>query len=328
MTPPSLGARVVTPSLRIHSQGALPIYLQLKHQLSYLITTNRLPGGMRLPTVRALAAELDINQHTVGQAYRELQQEGLIEAFAGRGTFVRRFDEASAAKSARLEQLSVILRKARKQARALGFDDVEIEQHLGSLVHHEVEPCQVVFVDRYRHIAEKYASRLDHHVGAGIRTTALTIDDVAAARPVARGALAIAHFVFAFARNVPALERALGADEAHEIVTIVSEVVPSTVAALEALPANTRSVLMTEERFVHAALDLIARHGRLEPATVRAFTSDQVEGFVAAAADADVAFYTFGVSSTLRRVSLRIPTQELVFDVSPDSVTKVRAMLT
>lgn len=315
-------------SLRIHNQGALPIYLQLKHQLSYLITTSRLSGGTRLPPVRALAADLAINQHTVGQAYRELQQEGLIESYPGRGTFVRRFDDASAAKSARLEQLSAVLRGARRRARALGFDDGDIEQHLGSLVHHEPEPCRVVFVDRYRHIAEKYAARLDHHIGSTLRTTALTVDDIVERSLVAQEALDVAHFVFAFARNVPALERLLDdVGERHEIVTVVSEVVPETIAALEALPANTRSVLLTEERFVYAALDLIGRHGRIDPATVQVFTPETEAEFVAASRTVDVAFFSFGVADLLRGLTLDLPVYELRFDVSPDSVAKIRAML-
>jgi GntR family transcriptional regulator len=316
------------PVLRIHPQGGLPLYQQIKHQLSYLITTNRLPGGSRLPTVRSLAADLAINQHTVGQAYRELQQEGLIESYPGRGTFVRHFNDVSAAESARMERLTELLRCARRRGRALGFSDHEIEQHLVALANHEPEWCRVVFVDRVPHIARKYAARLEHHLGGAVRATALPLDAIEEGTPASVQALAESHYVFAFARNVPALERLLGANGGgHELVTIVSEVVPQTVATLAAQPRGTRAVLLTEERFVHAALDLIARHSEIDPAEVVAFTEDDVSGFVAAAANAEVAFYTFGVAQSFDRAELLVPSHELVFDVSPDSLRKLDGML-
>jgi DNA-binding transcriptional regulator YhcF (GntR family) len=316
------------PTLRIHSQGDLPLYLQIKHQLAYLITTSRLPGGTRLPTVRALAADLAINQNTVGQAYRELQTEGLIESFAGRGTFVRQFDDASAAESARLERLTTLLRTARRQARALGFSDRAIEQHLTSLVNHEQERCRMVFVDRVPHIAKKYAERLEHFLGDRLEVTPLSVEDLEAGTPESRAALIESYYVIAFARNVPALERLLAAGEqTHELVTIVSEVVPDTVAMLATMKRGTKAALLTEERFVHAALDLLARHSEIDPNDVEPFTPDDVAGFVRASKRASVAFYTFSVTEALGGTEVEVPTFELVFDVSPDSIAKIARMV-
>jgi DNA-binding transcriptional regulator YhcF (GntR family) len=44
--------------------------------------------GARLPTVRALADQLDLAPNTVAKAYRRLEEDGLIEARGRRGTFV------------------------------------------------------------------------------------------------------------------------------------------------------------------------------------------------------------------------------------------------
>lgn len=316
------------PPLRIHNQGDLPIYLQLKHQLAYQITTGRLPGGTRLPTVRALAAELNINQHTVGQAYRELQGDGLIESFTGRGSFVRQFDDVSAAESARLEQLTGLLRQARRRARAFGFSDHEIEQHLASLMRHEREPCRVVFVDHIPHIAQKYAKRLEHHLGDLVRAQPLLVADIEKASAQARRSLADSHYVFTFARNVPLLEQLIGDGTGeHEIVTIVSEVVPETTAILARLARGARTVVLAEERYVHAALDLLARHSPVDVGQVQVFTPEKLAGFGAAAKAADVVLYTFGVSSMLEGIRFDAPAHELVFDLSPDSVKKVRRMV-
>src|SRR5215469_822920 len=52
------------------------------------IADRRLAPAERLPTVRELAAELEVSPATVAAAYRELRQRGLISANTRRGTVV------------------------------------------------------------------------------------------------------------------------------------------------------------------------------------------------------------------------------------------------
>jgi DNA-binding transcriptional MocR family regulator len=54
-----------------------------------LITAGELAVGTRLPTVRALASELDVSPTTVSEAWRILAAVGAIEAKGRNGTFVR-----------------------------------------------------------------------------------------------------------------------------------------------------------------------------------------------------------------------------------------------
>ena len=44
--------------------------------------------GTRLPTIRRLAADLGLAVNTVGRAYRELEEAGLIETRGPAGSFV------------------------------------------------------------------------------------------------------------------------------------------------------------------------------------------------------------------------------------------------
>ena len=59
-----------------HSAAASP-YEQVKRQLSAQITSGELTAGSKLPTVRALAEQLDLAPNTVAKAYRELEAAGL-----------------------------------------------------------------------------------------------------------------------------------------------------------------------------------------------------------------------------------------------------------
>jgi DNA-binding transcriptional MocR family regulator len=54
-----------------------------------LISSGELPVGARLPTVRSLAAGLDVSPTTVSEAWRLLAAAGAIEPKGRRGTFVR-----------------------------------------------------------------------------------------------------------------------------------------------------------------------------------------------------------------------------------------------
>ena len=66
-----------------------PAYRRIAEKVRAEIASGQLSPGSRLPTIRALAAELGVNRDTVALAYEALSREGLVEATVGRGTFVR-----------------------------------------------------------------------------------------------------------------------------------------------------------------------------------------------------------------------------------------------
>jgi len=77
-------------TLKVQKASAVPIYAQLRDQISLLIHRGALSAGDMLPTVRALAVELEINSNTVARVYRDLQREGFLRLERGVGTFVAR----------------------------------------------------------------------------------------------------------------------------------------------------------------------------------------------------------------------------------------------
>ncbi|WP_139652383.1 GntR family transcriptional regulator [Raoultibacter phocaeensis] len=75
-------------SYKIDKKSDIPIWVQLKQRITYLIISGAYQPGDQLPTVRELAVHLDINYHTVNKVYHELEGSGLIEVQAGRGSHV------------------------------------------------------------------------------------------------------------------------------------------------------------------------------------------------------------------------------------------------
>lgn len=74
--------------ISIDPASPVPPYEQVRAQLARAITDRDLAVGTRLPTVRALAAELGLAVNTVARAYRELEETGLVETRGRAGTVV------------------------------------------------------------------------------------------------------------------------------------------------------------------------------------------------------------------------------------------------
>lgn len=72
----------------IDADSPTPPYEQLRVQLARQIGDRTLAVGTRLPTVRQMAADLGLAVNTVGRAYRELEEAGLIETRGRAGSFV------------------------------------------------------------------------------------------------------------------------------------------------------------------------------------------------------------------------------------------------
>ena len=73
----------------INEKSSIPIWLQLKNRFIYLITSGYYKPGDQLPTVRGLAADVEVNYNTVSKVYINLEHDGYVESVRGRGVFVR-----------------------------------------------------------------------------------------------------------------------------------------------------------------------------------------------------------------------------------------------
>jgi GntR family transcriptional regulator len=78
----------MTAGITVDLTDPVPPFEQIRRQLSSLIAVGVLEPGSRLPTVRSLAADLGIAAGTVARAYKELEQQGLIESRRRNGTVV------------------------------------------------------------------------------------------------------------------------------------------------------------------------------------------------------------------------------------------------
>lgn len=125
--------------LTLDSSLHKPLYLQIRDQIRERILGGGLKVGDRLEPSRELARRLGVHRTTVGNAYAELEAEGLIEGTVGRGTFVSTW-------AARLRQSET---PARRVANDFLWDSFFVEEPrddaLGRLMASASEPGVISF---------------------------------------------------------------------------------------------------------------------------------------------------------------------------------------
>lgn len=89
-----------TMRISVDTGSGVPPFEQVRSSIAEQIRSGELPVGTKLPTVRALAADLGIAVNTAAKAYRELEQAGLIETRGRAGTFVSDAGDQAAARAA------------------------------------------------------------------------------------------------------------------------------------------------------------------------------------------------------------------------------------
>ena len=66
-----------------------PIYLQIVKQIKAMIMSGELKAGDPLPSMRNMAMQMRISLITTKRAYEELERDGFIESYTGKGSFVK-----------------------------------------------------------------------------------------------------------------------------------------------------------------------------------------------------------------------------------------------
>jgi len=72
----------------LDENSSIPIWLQIKKRFVYLITSGFYMPGDQLPTVRGLAAQIEVNYNTVSKVYQSLEEDGYTVSKHRHGAFV------------------------------------------------------------------------------------------------------------------------------------------------------------------------------------------------------------------------------------------------
>ena len=74
--------------MKIDPRSHVPIYLQIADEIRAAVAAGIYRPGEVLPSLRAMAVEVQVNPNTVQRAYEELDRQGVIRSHRGVGMFV------------------------------------------------------------------------------------------------------------------------------------------------------------------------------------------------------------------------------------------------
>src|SRR5437764_877658 len=121
------------PKIRVDLSSPVPAYRQIVDAVRVLLVDGTLAPGTDLPSVRQLAMELGVHFNTVGEAYRQLAEQGWLDLRHGRGARVIQRG-APAAAPERMDEFRVRLRNMIAEMRASGISPAKIAGELRALM--------------------------------------------------------------------------------------------------------------------------------------------------------------------------------------------------
>jgi GntR family transcriptional regulator len=228
--------------VRIEFNSPLPVYVQLKEQIEFLVLNGELEPGTRLPTIRQLAGFLGVNRNTVQKAYQELAQAGLIECRRGRGCRV--VDRPAAIARPISAQLLSLIDQAIEGASELGISP----EHLASLLYARARQRpdvqvkrRVVFVECVSQIATAMAGAIQRKLDVAV--TPLLLEDLRQADQEVERQIREADVVATTFFHIQEVRRLL-AGERKEVVGLVVKPHLEKLIQIAQIPRGTPAALV------------------------------------------------------------------------------------
>jgi DNA-binding transcriptional regulator YhcF (GntR family) len=108
-----------------------PIYIQITDLIKKQMISHEILPGEKLPSVRDMSKQLEVNPNTVQRAYLEMEREMLVYTKRGQGTFI--VDEPKVVRKLRQEMVQDKVSAFIREMKEFGFSQDElikiIDQH-------------------------------------------------------------------------------------------------------------------------------------------------------------------------------------------------------
>jgi len=122
----------------IEFNSGIPVYKQIINHVCAALASGALKEGDRLPTIRLLHEQLEVNPNTVAKAYRELELKGIITSERGSGSFIKSGAEPGRLSAPeRRERLESLYRRLLAEAAGCGVTEDELTQYVKERDNHE-----------------------------------------------------------------------------------------------------------------------------------------------------------------------------------------------
>ena len=116
--------------MNIEFNDKTPIYLQIMDLIKMDIVTGKLKANDKLPSVREMAGNLNVNPNTLQRSYQELERLKIVYTQRGTGTFVG--EEKNMVDDIKKEMAREVIDSFILRMKSLGFTDSEIIKSVSS----------------------------------------------------------------------------------------------------------------------------------------------------------------------------------------------------
>ncbi len=150
----------------LDKSSPLPYFDQIKGQLLSAIYCGKINEGDRLPSIRELADDLEVNNKTIRRVYQQLGEEGLLEIVAGSGAFLRKRKGGESFEHMRRHAIFRMLGDFTGKAQDLGLTTERLVALLEAYTSgRNLKPLKLAVVDDEEE-AFIFASELETRLGA------------------------------------------------------------------------------------------------------------------------------------------------------------------
>lgn len=118
--------------IKLNTSSGQPLYEQIVSQIRLMILQGTLKEGDKLPSIRALACDLQVSIITTRRAYEELELQGVLAVSSGRGTFVRE-GGVEDSKTTQMQELVALLEQSAAKAVVLGLGTPQFAKLAGDV---------------------------------------------------------------------------------------------------------------------------------------------------------------------------------------------------
>lgn len=178
MTEPNLDFAMTRITAAVDPESSVLMSVQLRGALEYGIATGDIPANTRLPSVRRLAARLNLSPVTVSAVYAGLQERGHIEGRIGSGTFVANHAPPPAANMLRLAAFERQINELLQTGQQLGLSRQDIALRLSMAMPPPTRPVRILFLGTFLGATNAYAADLQRYLALGDSVTAVSIEQI------------------------------------------------------------------------------------------------------------------------------------------------------
>lgn len=114
--------------MKFEFDNNIPIYIQLVEQLKIYIVSGKIKSGERLPSVRDLALQTQVNPNTMQKALAELEDLQLVYTERTNGKYVTK--DQKLIDKLKLDYVNELSRKYLSSMKDIGFSELDAIEHL------------------------------------------------------------------------------------------------------------------------------------------------------------------------------------------------------